>query len=47
MGRANSTNREKRNAYRILMGKPGGKRPLAGPRRRWIDNVKMDYRETG
>jgi hypothetical protein len=33
---------EKRNACRILVGKPEGKRPLGRPRRRWVDNVKMD-----
>jgi hypothetical protein len=33
---------ETRNAYRILMGKPEGKRPLGRPRRRWMDNIKMD-----
>jgi hypothetical protein len=33
---------EKRNVYRLLVGKPEGKRPLGRPRRRWIDNVKMD-----
>jgi hypothetical protein len=32
---------KKMNAYRILMGKPEGKRPLGRPRRRWVDNVKM------
>jgi hypothetical protein len=31
---------EKRNAYRILVGKPEGKRPLRRPRRRWVDNIK-------
>jgi hypothetical protein len=36
---------EKRNAYRILVGKPEGKRPLGTPRRRWVDNTKMDLRE--
>jgi hypothetical protein len=36
---------EKRNAYRILVGKPEGKRPLGRPRRRWVDNIKMDLRE--
>jgi hypothetical protein len=36
-----------RNAYRILVGKPEGKRPLGGPRRRWVDDIKMDLRETG
>jgi hypothetical protein len=35
----------KRNAYRILMGKPEGKRPLGRPRRRWEDNIRMDLRE--
>jgi hypothetical protein len=38
---------EMRNAYRILMGKPEGKRLLGRPRRRWVDNIKMDLRETG
>jgi hypothetical protein len=33
---------ETRNAYRILVGKPEGKRPLERPRRRWVDNIKMD-----
>jgi hypothetical protein len=33
-----------RNAYRILVGKPEGKRPLGRPRRRWEDNIKMDLR---
>jgi hypothetical protein len=36
---------EKRNAYRILVGKPEGKRPLGRPRRRWVGNIKMDLRE--
>jgi hypothetical protein len=36
---------EKMNAYRILVGNPGGKRPLGIPRRRWVDNIKMDLRE--
>jgi hypothetical protein len=36
---------EKRNAYRILVGKPEGKRPLGRPRRRWVDGNKMDLRE--
>jgi hypothetical protein len=35
---------EKRNAYRILVGKPEGKRPLGRPRRMWVDNIKMDLR---
>jgi hypothetical protein len=39
---------EKRNAYRVLVGKPEGKRrPLGRPRRRWVDNNKMDLREIG
>jgi hypothetical protein len=47
MGRACSTNGKKRNAYRILVGKPEGKRPLGRPRRRWMDNIKMNLREIG
>jgi hypothetical protein len=39
--------REKRYAYRILVGKPEGRRPLGRPRRRWVDNIKMDLREIG
>jgi hypothetical protein len=39
-------NGEKRTAYRILVGKPEGKRPLGRPRRRWVNNIKMDLRET-
>jgi hypothetical protein len=38
---------EKRNAYRILVGNPEGKRQLRRPRRRWVNNIKMDLRETG
>jgi hypothetical protein len=38
---------EKRNAYRILVGEPEGKRQLGRPRRRWVDNIKMDLREIG
>jgi hypothetical protein len=38
------TNGEKRNAYRVLAGKPEGKRSLGRPRRRWVDNIKMDLR---
>ena len=33
--------------YRVLVGKPEGKRPLGGPRRRWEDNIKMDLEEVG
>jgi hypothetical protein len=40
-------NGEKGNAYTILNGKPEVKRPLGRPRRRWMDNIKMDLRETG
>jgi hypothetical protein len=36
---------EKRNTYRVLVGKPEGKRPLGRPRLRWEDNIKMDIRE--
>jgi hypothetical protein len=39
--------REKRNAHRILVGKPEGKRPLGRPKRTWEDNIKMDLREIG
>jgi hypothetical protein len=39
--------RAKRNAYRILVGKPEGKRPLGRPRRRWVNNIKMYLREIG
>jgi hypothetical protein len=38
---------EKMNAYRILVGKPEGKKPLGRPRRRWVDNIKMDLRAIG
>jgi hypothetical protein len=47
MGRAYSTHGAKKNAYRILMGKPEGKRPLGRLRHRWVNNVKMDLREIG
>jgi hypothetical protein len=36
---------EKKNTYRILVGKPDGKRPLGRPRHRWVNNIKMDFRE--
>jgi hypothetical protein len=36
---------EKWNVYRLLVGKPEGKRPLGRPRHRWIDNIKMDLLE--
>jgi hypothetical protein len=38
---------EKRNGYRILVGKPEGKGPLGRPIHRWMDNIKMDLREIG
>jgi hypothetical protein len=38
---------EKINAYRLLVRKPEGKRPLGRPRRRWVDNIKMDLLEIG
>jgi hypothetical protein len=47
MGRSCSTNGAKRNAYRILVGKPEGKRPLGRTRHRLLGNIKMDLRETG
>jgi hypothetical protein len=37
----------KRNVYRLLVGKPEGKRPLGGPTSRWADNIKMDLGEKG
>jgi hypothetical protein len=43
MGRACSTNGKKRIAYRILMRKPEGKRPLGRPARRWVGNIKKDF----
>jgi hypothetical protein len=38
---------EKRNAYRLLVGKPEEKRPLGRSRRRWVDNIKMDLGKIG
>jgi hypothetical protein len=38
---------ERRGAYRVLVGKPEGRRPLERPRRRWEDNIKMDLPEVG
>ena len=38
---------ERRDVYRVLVGKPEGKRPLGRPRRRWEDNIKMDLQEVG
>jgi hypothetical protein len=39
--------RERRGAYRVLVGKPEGRRPLGRPRRRWEDTIKTDLREVG
>jgi hypothetical protein len=39
--------REKRNAYKILVGKPEGKRQQGRPRHRWVDNIKKDFRQIG
>jgi hypothetical protein len=38
---------EKRNVYRLLVGKPEERRPLGRPRRRWLDNIRMDIVEVG
>ena len=38
---------EERGAYRVLVGKPDGKRPLGRPGRRWVDNIRMDLQEVG
>jgi hypothetical protein len=38
---------EKMNAYGLLVGKPYGKRPLGRPRRRWVDNIRLDLGEVG
>jgi hypothetical protein len=37
----------RKNSYRIFVGKPEGKKPLGRPRRRWVDNIKRDHREMG
>jgi hypothetical protein len=47
MGDACSPHREMRNACKIWVGKPEGKKPLGRPRLRWNDNIKMDLRERG
>jgi hypothetical protein len=47
MGRECSTNGEKSCAYRILVGKPEGKRPLGRRRRKWVNNIKTNDREIG
>jgi len=38
---------EEKGVYRLLVGKPEGKRPLGRPRRRWVDNIRMDLQEVG
>jgi len=38
---------EEREAYRVLVGKPEGRRPLGRPRHRWVDNIRMDLQEVG
>jgi hypothetical protein len=47
MDRACSTKGESRNAYRILVGESEGKRPLGRPRRRWVNDIKIDLSEIG
>jgi hypothetical protein len=47
MGGACSTSWEKRNAYKVLVGKPEGKTPLGRPRRKWVDNIRTDLGEAG
>jgi hypothetical protein len=47
VGREFNTNGEKRNAYRILGGNPEGGRSLGRPRRRWVDNIKIDLSKIG
>ena len=38
---------EEKGVYRVLVGKPEGRRPLRRPRRRWVDNIRMDLQEVG
>ena len=47
MGGGCSTYGERRGVYRVLVGKHEGKKPLGRPRRRWEDNMKMDFQELG
>jgi hypothetical protein len=47
MGRTCSRNGGKRNGYRILVENTEGKIPLGRPRRRWVENIKIDLREKG
>jgi hypothetical protein len=47
IGTACRINEEERNVYRLLVGKPKGKRPLGRPKRKWMDNVKIGREEIG
>jgi hypothetical protein len=47
MGGSCSTNGEKRLVYRLLLGKPEGRKPLGRSKRRWLDNIRMDLLEVG
>ena len=47
MGGTCSAYGEGRGMYRVLVGKPEGKRPLGRPRRRWENNIKLDFQEVG
>ena len=47
MGWACGAYRGEDGVYRVLVGKPEGKRPLGSPRRRWVDNIRMDLQEAG
>jgi hypothetical protein len=47
MGGTCSANGEEKGTYRVLVGKPEGKRPLGRPRHRWEDNIRMDLQEVG
>jgi hypothetical protein len=47
MGGACSADGKEKGVYRILVGKPEGRRPMGKPRRRWDDNIRMDLQEVG
>ena len=47
MGWACGAYGEERGVYRVLVGKPEGRKPMGRPRRRWVDNIRMDLREVG
>jgi hypothetical protein len=47
MGKSRSRHSDRINVYRVLVGKPEGRRPLGGPRRRCVDNIRLDLGETG